>query len=360
MYLKPRDTPELNELLVPRLCSPRQVQAVSEFMFTARLNLFNTRREHEWRVIIGALVLLGAVDYAIIEHEAELSLFVVGVWQWLMTALFLIITWYQWGVQVRNRVDRLAMDELLMRMCYAIGIQENSCIRAGIDREHPNKYVTRRDIIFHYTYLWAFFAQIAVLAAACTISAFVPVYVYDLPSNRSAVLASAEPATRASGELAVGSSSFTDDALLDKKYSDYAADMSPALSWTAIPNAKSYALVVEDSDTKSDEATVHWVAWNIPYNVSGLSENVPKQTRLPNPAGMRQGKTSHGLIGYHGPVPPIGDAPHHYHFQIFALDTMLELPDKSGRPALLRAIRGHVLAKGTTVARYAQSAATEK
>src|SRR5438128_2658613 len=86
------DLPEFTAPIVPPISSPDGIQRVSEFIFNARLNLFNTRREHEWRVIIGALVLLGAVDYTVIEHGAALSLFVVRVWQVVMVLLFLTIT----------------------------------------------------------------------------------------------------------------------------------------------------------------------------------------------------------------------------------------------------------------------------
>jgi len=192
--------------------------------------------------------------------------------------------------------------------------------------------------------------------AACIISGYVPSYVHDLPSER-AMLASAQLGAEASRPLNVASDSFADDALLDERYSDYAADTSPSLSWPPIANAKSYALIVEDSDTKSDEADVHWLAWNIPANVTSLREGRPKQASLTEPNGMRQGDISHGLIGYHGPIPSVGDAPHHYHFQVFALDTPLGLPGGAKRNELLDAIKGHVIAQGKIVARYARHAA---
>jgi phosphatidylethanolamine-binding protein (PEBP) family uncharacterized protein len=46
---------------------------------------------------------------------------------------------------------------------------------------------------------------------------------------------------------------------------------------------------------------------------------------------------------------------HHYHFQIFALDIVLELGEGAGRNALLDAMRNHVIAWGDIVATYERS-----
>jgi phosphatidylethanolamine-binding protein (PEBP) family uncharacterized protein len=50
----------------------------------------------------------------------------------------------------------------------------------------------------------------------------------------------------------------------------------------------------------------------------------------------------------------VGEPAHHYHFQIFALDSVLPLPWGADRDQLVQAIQGHVLAKGEIVGRYAQ------
>jgi Raf kinase inhibitor-like YbhB/YbcL family protein len=66
----------------------------------------------------------------------------------------------------------------------------------------------------------------------------------------------------------------------------------------------------------------------------------------------RQGTNSKSERGYFGPRPPVGDPAHHYHFQIFALDTSLDLPDGFNRHALLQAMHGHVLAEGELVGMF--------
>lgn len=85
-----------------------------------------------------------------------------------------------------------------------------------------------------------------------------------------------------------------------------------------------------------------------------LPEGLQEQPRLQQPEGLLQGKTSRGSTGWYGPRPPVGDPAHAYHFQVLALDTMLDLPPGSDRDTVLAAVRGHVLARGELVGRYAQ------
>ena len=47
-----------------------------------------------------------------------------------------------------------------------------------------------------------------------------------------------------------------------------------------------------------------------------------------------------------------GDPAHHYHFQVFALDTVLDTPAGADRDALLGALKGHVLAHGEIVGTF--------
>jgi phosphatidylethanolamine-binding protein (PEBP) family uncharacterized protein len=56
----------------------------------------------------------------------------------------------------------------------------------------------------------------------------------------------------------------------------------------------------------------------------------------------------------------VGDPPHHYHFQVFALDTLLNVPPSADRDQVLQAASGHVLAKGEIVGVYQQKVAPLK
>ena len=164
--------------------------------------------------------------------------------------------------------------------------------------------------------------------------------------------------TRGKGTLSVSSNSIK--GAIPLMHSEYADGVSPEISWSKVEGAKSYALILEDPDAKAIRPFVHWVAWNIPAEVTTLPEGLREQPRLTEPDGLLQGKTSRGSVGYFGPRPPPGDPPHHYHFQVFALDTELDVPPGAGRDEVLRAMSGHVLAAGELVGTFQQTQAPQK
>lgn len=82
--------------------------------------------------------------------------------------------------------------------------------------------------------------------------------------------------------------------------------------------------------------------------------------RLTEPEVLLQGRTSRGSPGYYGPRPPLGDPPHHYHFQVLALDSLLDGAPGSDRDTVLAAAKGHVLGKGELVGTYRQLVAPPK
>jgi Raf kinase inhibitor-like YbhB/YbcL family protein len=147
---------------------------------------------------------------------------------------------------------------------------------------------------------------------------------------------------------------------IPKEHSEYYDGVSPELRWSAVAGAKSYALIMEDPDAKPITPFVHWVAWNIPASLTRLREGLQEQPRLTEPEGILQGRTSRGTVGYLGPRPPVGDPPHHYHFQMFALDSTLDVPPGASRDEVLKAMAGHVLAAGELVGEYQQTVAPPK
>ncbi len=173
-------------------------------------------------------------------------------------------------------------------------------------------------------------------------------------------IATARPETASKSKMTVTSSSFTQGGAIPAKHSEYADGVSPALSWSPVAGAKSYAIVLEDPDSHPYKPFVHWLAWNIPPGVTSLPEGVQEQLRLTEPDGVLQGATTRGSPGYYGPRPPVGDPPHHYHFQVLALDTMLDLPPGADREAVVSAVKGHVLAKGELIGTFQQRVAPPK
>jgi Raf kinase inhibitor-like YbhB/YbcL family protein len=139
---------------------------------------------------------------------------------------------------------------------------------------------------------------------------------------------------------------------IDFNHTAYGANISPALRWTAVPNAVSYAIIVEDPDAPGGAPFVHWLVWGIPGEATSLPGRLPPQPRLSTPQGAMQGRNDNGETGYFGPRPPRGTGAHHYHFQIFALDRALALGPDADVNALRAAMKGKVLADGELIGAF--------
>ena len=155
--------------------------------------------------------------------------------------------------------------------------------------------------------------------------------------------------------VAVHSPAFQNGQPMPSRFSAYHEGLSPPLVWDVVPKAVTYVVIAEDPDSTPIKPFVHWVAWNIPASVTSLPEGLQVQPRLTDPEGVLQGATSRGSVGYYGPKPPVGDPPHHYHFQVLALDKTLEVMPGATRDEVLKAVEGHVVAKGGVVGTYRQT-----
>lgn len=162
-----------------------------------------------------------------------------------------------------------------------------------------------------------------------------------------------QPGMAASAELLVRSDAFARMSAIPSKYSADEQQISPPLSWSTRPEGtKSLALVVEDPDAPTPHPFVHWLLYNIPADLRGLPEDVRHEEIAAAARGAMQGKNSTLKIGWAGMAPPKGDTPHHYHFQLFALDRTLDLAPGVGRTALFDAMAGHVVGRGNLVGTY--------
>ncbi len=149
--------------------------------------------------------------------------------------------------------------------------------------------------------------------------------------------------------LSVRSAAFAPGRAIPRKYTADGENASPPLSWSPGPaGTKSYALVVDDPDAPAG-TWVHWVAWNLDGNE--IAENAGHEVR--SRPSVVQGRNSWRRRGYGGPSPPSGT--HRYFFRVFALDEFLAPGADAGKEDLERAMRGHVLAWGETVGRYARA-----
>src|SRR5215211_8963031 len=97
------------------------------------------------------------------------------------------------------------------------------------------------------------------------------------------------------------------------------------------------------SDVCSSDLFVHWLAWNIDPDPGGLDEDTP---------APGQGTHGFGRPGWAGPSPPQGHGPHRYFFELYALDTDLDLEHGAAREQLEDAIDGHVLGEAPLMGTY--------
>jgi Raf kinase inhibitor-like YbhB/YbcL family protein len=155
------------------------------------------------------------------------------------------------------------------------------------------------------------------------------------------------------GLLEVTSSSFGHGQRLPSEHARGGENRSPILTWSRVPRGtRTFALLCEDPDAPRPTPFVHWVLYNVPGQLSALPEAISKSPQPEEIPGALQGMNHFDEIGYAGPDPPKGHGTHHYHFKVFALDTVLDRPAGLGKTELLRALEGHILATGDIVGTY--------
>lgn len=154
--------------------------------------------------------------------------------------------------------------------------------------------------------------------------------------------------------LTLSSTAWPDGGSIPAKHSQAGDEASPPFSWTAGPDGTmSYVLIAHDLDAATGNGTddiLHWLVWNIPATARGLSEGQPQGNQLPD--GTRQISASGPY--FRGPGAAAAGSPHHYVFELYALDTMLDVPAVGTSPPLTRAavmttMAGHIRGKGVYV-----------
>ena len=132
--------------------------------------------------------------------------------------------------------------------------------------------------------------------------------------------------------------------------------ISPQLVWTNAPAAtQSFVVHMRDPEVARNRTTedqVHWLVWNIPATEKGLPEGMPEGAQLPN--GIRQISAS-GAV-YRGPGAPANGPMHHYTFEVYALDTKIDMAAGADawetRRNLFKAMDGHVIGKAVMIGMF--------
>ncbi len=156
--------------------------------------------------------------------------------------------------------------------------------------------------------------------------------------------------------LNLSSPAFADGARLpERALPDADGDgISPPLTWTGEPEGtRSLVLVVEDPDAPASEPFVHALLFDIAPGTGALAEGAI-QADDQDAANGETGRNSYLGADWLPPDPPTGHGAHHYVFQLFALDTPIDLTGHPGRGKLVEAIDGHVLAAGMLTGTYSR------
>ena len=162
---------------------------------------------------------------------------------------------------------------------------------------------------------------------------------------------------------------------MEKRHTCHGENVSPPLSWNNPPaDTVSYALVAEDLDHRAG-TWVHWVLYNIPGDVTELTEGIPTSTsELPD--GTIQGSNDYKTNGYDGPCPihivirgegegnyfinsdQDDKKPHKYAFTLYALGADLSLAGGAGKSELMKAMEGHILGQAVRYGKFQLPIAT--
>ena len=146
------------------------------------------------------------------------------------------------------------------------------------------------------------------------------------------------------GNLKLTSSAFEDGGEIPRECGYKNGNKQPELSVSEVPEGTEYmALIMDDPDAMGavGKVWVHWVVWNIN---SKIGPGLACSTGI-------EGLTDFGVVGYGGPAPP--DKRHTYVFKLYALDTKLDLPDKSTKVDVEKAMEGHIIEQTTLEGTYA-------
>src|ERR1700683_4840406 len=135
----------------------------------------------------------------------------------------------------------------------------------------------------------------------------------------------------ASSAMTLTISGFPDGGQIPVKFSQAAPGVaagegtSPGMNWANAPaGTQSFFLNMHDMDLARNKTTddqAHWVVWNIPATATGLPEGVPKGPKLANGAFQI---SATGQV-YRGPGAGANGPKHHYMFELYALDTTIDV-----------------------------------
>ena len=182
----------------------------------------------------------------------------------------------------------------------------------------------------------------------------VAVLAFSLVAGVASIAAQQQAAPPPPSKFKLMSSAYTEGSMIPTQFS--CADpnaASPALSWTNPPNnTVSFAVIMHDTDAAPMKGIDGCHALDLLGHPCQLHFGSSRDKAGFLARRHRAGLNIRKVNGYQPPCPPPGATPHHYIFEIYALDTKLDLAAGSARADLLKAMDGHVIGKATYVGMF--------
>lgn len=137
-------------------------------------------------------------------------------------------------------------------------------------------------------------------------------------------------------DFVLKSTGYTNYSRIPKIYSCDGKNIPPGLYWENAPaDTKSFIILFYSPDTPQG-TFYNWIVFNIP----GTTTALPEDESLPT--SSIAGVNTAGDNIYRGPCPPDSYL-HHYIFDIYALDTVLDLSENAEGNDVLAAAHHHIL-----------------
>lgn len=130
-----------------------------KFLYEKHETSFNTRREFEWRIFVGAVSLMVASDAVMLANSIHPSGVLSLLWIGFCALVGYATVQYQRSLRFLNLRNRQAMDEINNILCAQCNLPDGSLVRV------PQTTPERKDLL-----KW----QICVIAAVTLLSVFMP------------------------------------------------------------------------------------------------------------------------------------------------------------------------------------------
>lgn len=136
---------------------------------------------------------------------------------------------------------------------------------------------------------------------------------------------------------------FKQNGEIPEKYTCDGLGINPPLEFSDISKeTKSLVLIVDDPDAPVG-TFVHWIIFNIDPNITKINEDENRKLGL-------YGLNTSGSFDYISPCPPSGT--HRYFFKLYALNSLINLPEGVDVNAVEQAIKEKVIEKAELMGVY--------